>query len=319
MRTLASSSAAPLFALVGPTASGKTSLALELCQHFPFEIISVDSALVYRDMNIGTAKPTLAEQARTPHHLIDICSPLDVYSAAQFVEESLSAIQNITARGHWPLLVGGTFLYLNALVNGLNDLPAALPEYRAHIDAEALEIGWIALHNRLRTLDPTTAERIEPADRQRIQRALEIIYQTGKPLADTFTERKSQLTQTPIIMGLHVERAMLHKRITERFEMMVRQGLLNEVTMLKERYPMLHANLPSMRCVGYRQAWQHLEAPDLAHNWVERGVIATRQLAKRQITWMRHFKGAPIHPFETTAPQVLKQLSDFISYQYECI
>ncbi|MES2208429.1 MAG: tRNA (adenosine(37)-N6)-dimethylallyltransferase MiaA [Pseudomonadota bacterium] len=318
MQTLASPTAS-LFALVGPTASGKTNLALELCQRFPFEIISVDSALVYRDMNIGTAKPTPEERSRVPHHLIDICSPVDAYSAAQFVEDTQLAIQRITERGHWPLLVGGTFLYLNALINGLSDLPTALPEYRAQLDAEALKLGWPILHNRLRTFDPITAERIDPNDRQRIQRALEIIYQTGKPLAEAFTERKSKLKQTPIIIGLDINRSLLHDRIAERFATMVRQGLLNEVTMLKKHYPALHSDLPSMRCVGYRQAWQYLKAPELNPDWIERGIIATRQLAKRQITWMRHFKGAPIHFFDPISPQVLNQLSDFISNHYECL
>jgi len=302
----------PLFALLGPTASGKTALALELSNRFPFEIISVDSALIYRDMDIGTAKPTPAERAAVPHHLIDICTPLEHYSAAQFVEDTLNAIEQIEARGKWPLLVGGTFLYMNALLNGLNDLPTADASYRAQLDAEAEQSGWPHLHARLAQYDPVTAARLEPTDKQRIQRALEVIHLTGRPLSESFVERVSPLKHTPILMGLDLDRALLHQRIAQRFHSMVEQGFLKELQKLKQLYPTLHANLPSMRCVGYRQAWEHLEGILSATEWIERGIIATRQLAKRQITWMRHFPGSSIHTFEATSPQVLRYLTDFI-------
>jgi tRNA dimethylallyltransferase len=307
----------PLFALVGATASGKTGLAIALAKRFPIEIISMDSALVYQGMNIGTAKPTQEEQDGVPHHLMDRISPLESYSAAQFVEEAQAAIDAIESRGNIPLLVGGTFLYLNALIHGLSQLPASDPNYRLYLEEEARTLGWDALHQRLATLDPSTAQRIAPADRQRIQRALEIIYLTGRPMSDSLQTRHSSLKHTPQLMGLDCERTVLHQRIHQRFHQMVQAGLLDELQQLKREYPTLLHDSTAMRCVGYRQAWDHLEGLLSASEWIERGIIATRQLAKRQVTWMRHFPETPIHTFATNNPQVIEKLADFISKQLQ--
>jgi tRNA dimethylallyltransferase len=302
----------PIFALVAPTASGKTELALRLSESYPFEIISVDSALVYQGMDIGTAKPTLAERQRVQHHLIDICTPLESYSAARFVSDTVAAIQEIESRGRWPLLVGGTFLYINALMYGLNVLPQADSSYRIQLEEEATIVGWPALHARLALYDPVTAARLHPTDRQRIQRALEVVHLTGKPLSDFFVERALPVQRPIKLMGLDVERAVLHKRIEQRFQGMIQQGFLDEVRALRAALPTLHADLPSMRCVGYRQAWEYLEGEFSSVDWIERGIIATRQLAKRQCTWMRRFTAQEISLFSPLSPQVFKDLTDFI-------
>lgn len=277
-------------ALMGPTASGKTAAALEIARHIPSEIISVDSALVYRGMDIGTAKPTAEERATVPHHLIDILDPAESYSAMQFRSDALHLIEEILARGKLPLLVGGTMLYFKALNDGLDDLPPADPNLRAQLDSEAARHGVPAMHARLAELDPETAARLKPNDSQRIQRALEIYMLTGQPMSQLLARApKIELPFTLLPLSLEPsDRSILHARIAARFDAMLKQpsGLLDEVATLRARGD-LHLGLPSMRCVGYRQAWEYLDgAYDLA-SLREKGIAATRQLAKRQITWLR--------------------------------
>ncbi|AKZ62446.1 tRNA delta(2)-isopentenylpyrophosphate transferase [Herbaspirillum hiltneri N3] len=287
---MAAAPAAPLaVAIMGPTASGKTAAALEIARHIPCEIISVDSALVYREMDIGTAKPTADELAGVPHHLIDILDPTEAYSAMQFRNDALRLAQDIHARGKLPLLVGGTMLYFKVLRDGLDDLPEADPEVRARLDEEAARDGVPAQHARLATLDPETAARLKPNDSQRIQRALEIIELTGKPMSALLTQKTAAaLPFTLLPLALEPsDRAVLHERIARRFDLMLENdGLLDEVRKLRARGD-LHLGLPSMRCVGYRQAWEHLDGQYDHAEMRERGIIATRQLAKRQITWLR--------------------------------
>ncbi|HEY0955892.1 MAG TPA: tRNA (adenosine(37)-N6)-dimethylallyltransferase MiaA [Roseateles sp.] len=271
--------------LAGPTGCGKTAAALAIAEVLPVEIISVDSALVYRSMDIGTAKPTAAEQAAVPHHLIDILDPLDSYSAAEFVRDAKRLAGEITARGRLPLLVGGTMLYFKALFDGLSTLPQADAELRAAIDAEAAERGWPALHAELARLDPQTAERLAPNDSQRIQRALEVIRLTGRPLSLLHAATRDEGVDWPLFSLEPLDRAWLHERLAQRFDLMLQQGLVDEVRALRARGDLSLA-LPSMRCVGYRQVWEALDANDF-HDLRERGIAATRQLAKRQITWLR--------------------------------
>lgn len=277
-----------ILCLIGPTASGKTALALQLAQHYPLEIISVDSALVYRGMDIGTAKPSTDELARVPHHLINIIDPTDSYSAASFCADAQRLIADIRARGKLPLLVGGTMLYIKALEQGLSDLPQADPKIRAQLDAEAAEQGWPALHQRLSNIDPPTAARLAPTDAQRIQRALEVYLISGQPMSTLL----AQSNQAPMLK-LHKlalipdDRAWLHQRIAQRFEQMLAEGFLDEVRGLRQTYPDLNLSLPSMRCVGYRQAWQYLDGELSDTQLKEQGIAATRQLAKRQLTWLR--------------------------------
>lgn len=276
-------------AIMGPTASGKTAAALAIAQHMPCEIISVDSALVYRGMDIGTAKPEAHELASAQHHLIDILDPTESYSAMQFRQDALRLVEDITARGKLPLLVGGTMLYFKALRDGLDALPTADPALRAQLDAEAAKFGTPALHARLMTLDPITAQRLQPNDSQRVQRALEIIALTGQPMSSLLSQQKTQelpFTLLPIALEPS-DRSVLHTRIAQRFDMMLKdERLLNEVRTLRARGD-LHTGLPSIRCVGYRQAWEHLDGEyDLA-TFREKGIAATRQLAKRQLTWLR--------------------------------
>jgi tRNA dimethylallyltransferase len=276
-------------AIMGPTASGKTAAALEIAKHIPCEIISVDSALVYREMDIGTAKPNAEELASVPHHLIDIIDPTEAYSAMQFRNDALRLAQDIRARGKLPLLVGGTMLYFKVLRDGLDDLPEADPAVRARLDEEAARDGVPAQHARLATLDPETAARLKPNDSQRIQRALEIIELTGKPMSALLTQKTAAaLPFTLLPLALEPsDRAVLHERIARRFDLMLENdGLLNEVRKLRARGD-LRLGLPSMRCVGYRQAWEHLDGQYDIAEMRERGIIATRQLAKRQITWLR--------------------------------
>jgi tRNA dimethylallyltransferase len=278
-------------AIMGPTASGKTAAALAIARQVPCEIISVDSALVYRGMDIGTAKPTAAELAAVPHHLIDILDPSESYSAMQFRADALRLVDEIHARGRLPLLVGGTMLYFKALRDGLDDLPQADPEVRARLDAEAARIGVPAMHARLAAIDPDTAARLMPNDSQRIQRALEIFELTGVPMSQLLA--KAPKVELPFdLLPLALEpsdRSVLHARIAARFDAMLDApdgGLLDEVRKLRARGD-LHLGLPSMRCVGYRQAWEYLDgAYDLA-TLREKGIAATRQLAKRQLTWLR--------------------------------
>jgi tRNA dimethylallyltransferase len=279
----------PAIFLMGPTASGKTGLAVELAQRLPVELVSVDSALVYRGMDIGTAKPDAATLARAPHHLIDIIEPTASYSAAQFRDDALRLMGEITRRGRVPLLVGGTMLYFNALQHGLNNLPQADPALRAGIDARAERAGWPALHAELAKVDPATAARLMPNDAQRIERALEIYHLTGRPMSELLREgeRASLPYRLLKIALLPSDRAVLHQRIAERFDAMLQAGLLAEVARLRREVPTLSLNLPSMRCVGYRQAWQYQDGEfDLA-TLRDKGIAATRQLAKRQMTWLR--------------------------------
>ena len=278
--------------ILGPTASGKTALALALAQQRPIEIISVDSALVYRGMDIGTAKPSRAEQAICPHHLIDIIEPTEAYSAAQFAKDAERLIHEIHARGRLPVLVGGTMLYVKALIEPLTDLPESDAAIRAEIDAQAAQLGWPAMHAQLAQIDPITAARIEPNDAQRINRAIEIFRISGKPMAqwlaeDAHNQRAHTLSFRPILTALIPEsRALLHERINQRFVSMLEAGFLDEMRTLRARGD-LHLGLPSMRCVGYRQAWEHLDGLYGVDELIEKGQAATRQLAKRQMTWIR--------------------------------
>ena len=278
----------PAIFLMGPTASGKTGIAVELAQLFPVEIISVDSALVYRDMNIGTAKPDAATLARAPHHLIDIRHPTETYSAAAFRHDALRLMADITQRGKIPLLTGGTMLYFRAVQHGLSPLPEADQAVRAELDAAIAQHGVPYLHRQLAAVDAETAARLAPNDSQRIQRALEIYRLTGQPMSTlikhkTNSELPYRILPIALIPG---ERSILHQRIAMRFKQMLEQGLIEELRSLRQRYQ-LHPDLPSMRCVGYRQAWQLLEGKITEAQLLETGVAATRQLAKRQLTWLR--------------------------------
>lgn len=281
-------SAPPVLVLLGPTASGKTAAVARIAQALQVELVSVDSALVFRDMDIGTAKPSAGEQALCPHHLIDIVSPEEAYSAARFAADARRLIGDIHARGRIPLLAGGTMLYVKALREGLSDLPEADPALRADIDARAAEQGWPALHAELARLDPDAAARLKPTDAQRIQRALEIVTLTGRPLAESYAKREDDAPLPPLtVLSLEPsDRAWLHARIEQRFDQMLAQGLVDEVRALRARYR-LDPGMPSMRCVGYRQAWSFLEGEIDAATLRDTGIYATRQLAKRQITWLR--------------------------------
>ncbi|GKT00073.1 tRNA (adenosine(37)-N6)-dimethylallyltransferase MiaA [Acidovorax sp. SUPP3434] len=309
----------PCIALAGPTASGKTAgalaLAASLAPHCPVEIVSVDSALVYRGMDIGTAKPTPAELAAVPHHLIDIRDPLHAYSAAEFVADATRLIAQIRARGALPLLVGGTMLYFKALLDGIDDMPPADPAVRAELEAQAAAIGWPGMHAELARVDPITAARLAPADSQRIQRALEVWRIAGQPLSSFHTIKKGAEdganTAVDALFSLEPEdRAWLHGRIAQRFDAMLDTGFVDEVRRLRARGD-LHPDLPSMRCVGYRQAWEVLDAEaatgalDLA-GLRERGMAATRQLAKRQVTWLRSMPAR--HAIPCDAPGATERL-----------
>ena len=281
--------------LAGPTASGKTAAALAIAACRPVEIVSVDSALVYRGMDIGTAKPTAAERAAVPHHLIDIRDPLQPYSAAEFAADAQRLVGEIRSRGALPLLVGGTMLYFKALIDGLDDMPRADANVRASIEAEARALGWPALHAALAAVDPATAARLAPGDSQRIQRALEVYRVSGRPLSSFHAQRPRGAPTGRLISLEPLDRAWLHTRIAQRFDAMLAEGFVDEVRALRARGD-LHADLPAMRCVGYRQAWQALDAlpaPDAPLPAAalaalrEQGIAATRQLAKRQITWLR--------------------------------
>ncbi len=273
---------------MGPTASGKTGLAVELVQRLPLEIISVDSALVYRGMDIGTAKPDAATLALAPHRLIDIRDPGEAYSAAQFRDDALREMEQICAHGNTPLLVGGTMLYFRALQQGLSDLPAADPELRAQLEARAAKIGWPAMHQRLASVDPEAAARIHCNDPQRIQRALEVYELSGLSLSELCRRGRES---PPGYRFLKIvlapsQREVLHQRIAARFRTMLEQGFVDEVQRLRERGD-LDPQLPALRAVGYRQAWMYLQGELSAEEWVERALVATRQYAKRQLTWLR--------------------------------
>jgi tRNA dimethylallyltransferase len=288
-------------ALAGPTASGKTAASMAIAQRFQVEIISVDSALVYRGMDIGTAKPGAAELATVPHHLVNIRDPLHAYSAAEFVADASKLMAEITTRGRLPLLVGGTMLYFKALRDGLDDMPHANPAIRAEIEAQATALGWPAMHAELATVDPITAARLNPADSQRISRALEVYRISGHALSSFHTTKsgaanaettwsgwkKALKASNSLMIALEpIDRAWLHQRIALRFDAMLTEGLMDEVNTLRARGD-LHPDLPSMRCVGYRQVWEALDGLWPITELRERGIAATRQLAKRQITWLR--------------------------------
>ena len=280
----------PAILLMGPTASGKTAVAMALADRFPVELVSVDSAQVFIDMDVGTAKPDRATLAQYPHRLIDLISPEESYSAARFCADALAAMAEITAAGKVPLLVGGTMLYFRALLHGLADLPQADAALRAEIDAEAAAEGWPALHAKLAGFDPSTAARLHPTDSQRLQRALEIYRLTGRPMSTLLAESE-QLRPAYDFLSiglLPADRAVLHERIARRFDEMLLAGLDEEVQRLRAKYA-LHLNLPSMRCVGYRQTWEAQEGIIPHKELRDRGIFATRQLAKRQITWLTNW------------------------------
>jgi len=295
-------SAATWLGLAGPTASGKTAAALALAQVLPLEIVSVDSALVYRGMDIGTAKPSAAELARVPHHLIDIREPTEAYNAGAFVRDATRLVGEIRGRGRLPLLVGGTMLYFNSLMHGIDEMPQATPALRAQIEAEAATHGWPAMHRRLADVDAATAARLSPNDSQRIQRALEVWHASGRPLSSfhAAAPRAVDAAAPPAVISLEAaERAWLHERIALRFDAMLAAGFLDEVRALRGRGD-LHAALPAMRCVGYRQAWEALDGGWPMTELRERGIAATRQLAKRQSTWLRSMPQR--HVVEASAP-----------------
>jgi tRNA dimethylallyltransferase len=303
-------------ALVGPTASGKSTLAEALAEKFDGEIVSLDSAQVYCGMDIGTAKPDPATRARVPHHLIDIVSPTEAYSAARFAQDAWAAIQAITARGRLPLVVGGTLLYWRALHQGLDAMPAVDPAIRMALLAEASARGWPALHADLARIDPPTAARLAPNDRQRIERALAVFRMSGRPLSAWQSGRVAAAPFDCLLLALLPEdRALLHSRIERRFHGMVAAGLLEELRQLRARWPALDATMPAMRAVGYRQAWHHLyQGGDAA--WIERGIAASRQLAKRQITWLRGLSEAiRIEPFAPVGllESLLARVEAFVS------
>ena len=323
-------------AIAGPTASGKTGLALAIASHLASrggaEIISVDSALVYKGMDIGTAKPTPEELAAVPHHLIDIRDPLHAYSAAEFARDASACVNDISSRGKVPLLVGGTMLYFKALLEGLNDMPAASPAIRAQIQAEAERAGWPALHAQLQALDPVTAARLAPADSQRISRALEVFKISGKPLSSFQRNTGLQATENnaleaapkagqagelsflnvPMLSLEPLDRAWLHQRIEQRFDAMLAHGFLDEVKSLRARGD-LQIDLPAMRCVGYRQAWEALDGSMPMNELRDRGVFATRQLAKRQLTWLRSMPHRTV--LQADGPDVLTQALKWVESQ----
>jgi len=306
----------PAIFLMGPTASGKTAAAVELAQHLLVELISVDSALVYRDMNIGTAKPDAATLTAAPHHLIDIIDPTAVYSAAAFRADALRLMQDITARGKIPLLVGGTMLYFRALRFGLSDLPQADVDVRAEIEEQAAHSGWPHMHKELARIDPATAARLKPNDSQRIQRALEIYRISGQPMSLLLEQQEAyQIPYKLIPLALiPAERKHLHEQIALRFADMLQHGLLDELRHLQSKY-ILNNEMASMRCVGYRQAWQHLAGEIDEDQLLEQGIAATRQLAKRQLTWLR---GMPDNiEFDCLNPHLNKQVLNTVRVQLE--
>jgi len=303
--------APPALLLMGPTASGKSAVAMQIAQHWPVEIVSVDSAQVYVGMNIGTAKPEAATRDAVPHHLIDLIEPHERYSAAAFRDDALTAMREITERGNIPLLVGGTMLYYRALLEGLSDLPPADNTVRMVIDSMVEDKGWPGLHQELVRIDPESAARIKPTDSQRIQRALEVFYITNKPMSSFFKKPKFvYLPYRPIQIALiPSDRDALHQRIAARFEDMLESGLINEVRKLRDEYG-LEADMPSMRCVGYRQAWMYLDNEISLPQLRDMGVAATRQLAKRQLTWLRSMQG--LQEFDCLAEDLPEQAINYL-------
>ena len=302
-----------MLCILGPTASGKSSLALSLARRRgDIEIISMDSALVYRGMDVGTAKPSASEQAEIPHHLIDVIDPVESYSAARFIHDAEHAAADIRSRGKVPLLVGGTMLYYKALREGLDDLPSAPASVRDAIAEEARTTGWPALHQQLSDIDIETASRLKPNDAQRISRALELYRFTGKPMSQLIRESAerapSPLAEQLITIALMPEdRSLLHDRIAQRFHQMLAAGFLDEMRKLMQDRR-LHPDLPSMRCVGYRQAWDHLRGESTFDTFVDAGIAATRQLAKRQITWLRSFPQLIVQDPFSADPRAIEEL-----------
>ncbi len=306
----------PAIFLMGPTASGKTDLALQLADALPCEIISVDSALIYRTMDIGSAKPNAAILQQYPHHLIDILDPAQSYSAAQFRDDALQAMAEVTARGRIPLLVGGTMLYFKALTEGLAAMPSADPVVRARLEQQAVSEGWAALHAELQRIDPVSALRIHPNDPQRLLRALEVWYLSGQTMTQLRAQQDLEKQQLLASNSAHLpynvatfaiapqQRSVLHERIAQRFHLMLEQGFLAEVEALRQRGD-LHIDLPSIRAVGYRQAWAYLDGDYAYEEMIERGIIATRQLAKRQFTWLRSWKD--VEWLDSLSTQTLNQ------------
>ena len=293
--------------LMGPTASGKTDLAIALRQTLPVEVISVDSALIYKGMDIGTAKPSQAELALAPHRLIDILDPVESYSAMNFRADALKEMADITASGRIPLLVGGTMLYYKALIEGLSPLPSADPTIRAEIEQRAEQQGWAALHQELLKIDPVAGTRINPNDSQRINRALEVFYITGKTMTELTAEQGESLPYDVLQFAIAPqERAVLHERIEQRFHKMIALGFEEEVKKLYER-PDLHIDLPSIRCVGYRQMWEYLQGEISLDEAIFKGICATRQLAKRQITWLRSWQ-SELTWLDSLAPEQAKAI-----------
>ncbi|WP_312983886.1 tRNA (adenosine(37)-N6)-dimethylallyltransferase MiaA [Atlantibacter sp.] len=291
--------------LMGPTASGKTALAINLRKTLPVELISVDSALIYRGMDVGTAKPTAAELAQAPHRLLDVLDPAEAYSAADFRRDALKEMAEITASGRIPLLVGGTMLYFKALLEGLSPLPSANPEIRARIEQQAAEQGWDALHRELQEIDPVAARRIHPNDPQRLSRALEVFFISGKTLTElTQTSGDALPYQVHQFAIAPASRELLHQRIEQRFHQMLASGFEAEVRALFARGD-LHTDMPSIRCVGYRQMWSYLAGEVPYDDMVYRGICATRQLAKRQMTWLRGWEG--VHWLDSDNPEKARQ------------
>lgn len=326
----------PAIFLMGPTASGKTDLAIALCERLPCEIISVDSAMIYRGMDIGTAKPSPEELARAPHRLIDICDPTETYSAADFRRDALAEMAEITARGRIPLLVGGTMMYFKALLHGMSNLPSASPELRARLEQEAQMHGWEALHRELSEKDPQAAQLIHPNNRQRLMRAVEVIRLTGQPISrlwqstesagvEDFTystrwqaDENASLPYTVYQFALApAERSILHQRIERRFLAMLEAGFLEEVRALMARGD-LEPDMPSMRCVGYRQAWDYLAGHTGYQDFVAQGVAATRQLAKRQLTWLRKWQNVQWLTTADTLPVLETLKSSGLPTTFDC-
>ena len=306
----------PLLCLAGPTASGKSKASMAIADLLPIEIVNVDSATIYQGMDIGTAKPDANDRARVPHHLLDIIDPAQAYSAAQFLTDAKRCITDIQARGKTPLLVGGTMLYFKVLQDGIDDLPGASAAIRAGIQDQAQSNGWPAMHAELAKIDPVTAERLPPNDRQRIGRALEIYHSTGRPMSSFFDPNRASGRKLQLISLEPSDRQVLHQRIGDRFDLMLEQGLVDEVQALMARSD-LHDDLPSIRCVGYRQIWAHLQGQDSLAQAREKAIAATRQLAKRQLTWLRGMKDR--HVIDSLAPNAIDQVCHQVSPQVKSL